>query len=446
MGFISSIFTTYSNYLAWLNGKSHIYHVVLTNTTTLTSQTIKNNPIGITETGKHFERHEVYHGIFTNISLKIDFVNRVGYGGDFIKAEYDTRGIKGTMNADLYKYNPNTNDYDIFYRGKIDFSEESYDFDANENIISVNLIEQGKVNKLLSRDEIDVNLRGYKSIEGLTITPFSDENRTTIFPKVDIPFLADMDVDFSTTDSGTSSDTIDTGALALSIATNQLDDRTQINETTRTKIAYSNTTTEAREVRLKMNGLYNAHIAVTPTNAINTTNIIISGLILNGIDTEYFIQKTINRTNLTTTDNIYYTDELIDGYYIFTVPAGLSLEVFVKIEINVFNTNWNILTHSVDVPLFELVDISEGVPDFAVRCFRMEQALARLDRILTDETVDSRIIYSSVYGGADSEDHTYALNGDGYRDELTNGWQLRGALNRSFITKFRKVFKTFYGT
>ena len=180
MGFISDNFGTYTAYRTWANNQSYLYHYIIYYNST--SEILKFNPGGTTETGIQKIEHETYLGNFTTLSIGLRFAYKSGAGGDILRDDlYKVTGIKSECTIEMYKLNPATNDFDIYFTGLVDFTRGSYTDEVDENgarFITVNLIEQSDVQKFLSRHEIKLTLESNTSVGGSTVTDVSTTDIT----------------------------------------------------------------------------------------------------------------------------------------------------------------------------------------------------------------------------------------------------------------------------
>jgi hypothetical protein len=186
MAFIISNFGTYKAYKDWDKETDREYIVKLTNVNTSVSEIIHDNPNGITKTGFSLTRSEIYHGIFEAVTLSLDFACKTGGGGLLLRSAYNSNGILANVTCQVYKKNPATNDFDILMNYKVDFSESNYT--DNVYFISANLIQQGSVKKLMTRDSLELDITKNVSVDGTTITDISKTN--ILFPGIDIYLMA----------------------------------------------------------------------------------------------------------------------------------------------------------------------------------------------------------------------------------------------------------------
>lgn len=179
MGWINDIFTNFQNYLTWANGTKYLYHVELSYVGD-PDYVLKVNPSGITQTGIEIKTHELYNGKFIKMSLDFTFGYKDGWGGDILRDElYRVYGKKSECGIKILERNKDTNDYDEYFTGIIDFTGQSYTEEIDENgalTIKVDVIESSDIQKLQARDKIKLNLYSNTSIGGTTITDPGDED------------------------------------------------------------------------------------------------------------------------------------------------------------------------------------------------------------------------------------------------------------------------------
>jgi hypothetical protein len=187
MAFIINQFGTYNNYLQWAGGKWYDYIVTLNYEFQEVENYVlplKNLPDGIKEIGKKQEVHSVYKGFLTALTLKLKFSLDPDCGGTELKAFHDVDFVRSDVGCSIYKWDPDTNDFDIWFSGKIDFSPESYSHDYDYNYIEANIIEGGSVAELLASDELEINIEDTTNIFGEAITDITLDEIT--IPPIDI--------------------------------------------------------------------------------------------------------------------------------------------------------------------------------------------------------------------------------------------------------------------
>lgn len=129
---------------------------------------LASEPIGWDDMGIELDRDSDLHGITWIYSAQLKFTKD---GKEYIDKMYQEFGIEAKVNITIKKYNSRTNQYDIYFPGKINF--EVY---KSDDIYAVCNIEQdGFVQKFKNRLDTDVNLLKRKTLSGNTIYPFPDE-------------------------------------------------------------------------------------------------------------------------------------------------------------------------------------------------------------------------------------------------------------------------------
>lgn len=139
-----------------------------------TSLVLGYNPTGIDKIGIVLQRHEVYHSVLRSYTLSLRFLNVThpvnGDGGyNFIKNAYNTNGINAIVECEIKRRNPNTDDYDSFYTGILDFTPNQWTDDRGLFWESA-LIDSSRLQKFISRDENEIDLLANKTIGGTSIT------------------------------------------------------------------------------------------------------------------------------------------------------------------------------------------------------------------------------------------------------------------------------------
>lgn len=185
MPLINSIWTNYNGYLTWSNGRSYRQYITILYWKGY-RYVLDYNPDGISSIGIQRRRHDIYKGFFSSLTLKLKFSLDPGHGGSYLKIAYDDLFVRSDIDIEIYKINVSTNDFDIFYTGKIDFS--TYLHDRDFNYIECSFNEGGDVAEFLANDELIVDVLKTINIFGETIT---DEILDTIeLTPIDIYLVA----------------------------------------------------------------------------------------------------------------------------------------------------------------------------------------------------------------------------------------------------------------
>lgn len=151
-----------------------------------TSLVLGYNPAGIDKIGIVLQRHEVYHSVLRSYTLSLRFLNVThpvnGDGGyNFIKNAYNTNGINAIVECEIKRRNPNTDDYDSFYTGILDFTPNQWTDDRGLFWESA-LIDSSILQKFISRDENKIDITSSKTLDNITIAPatFNNINLTPV--------------------------------------------------------------------------------------------------------------------------------------------------------------------------------------------------------------------------------------------------------------------------
>lgn len=165
------------------------YQYILTYGATIETLTI--NPAGWDKLGITLMRHEVYKSVLRTFTLSLRFANEVGGGYSLIKQAYETDGINAEVSIEIKKRNSNTNDYDAFYTGILDFTPGKFTFDR-ELFVEISIIDSSILQKFISRDENEIDIFASKDLDDNSITPIT-ASEITLTP-VDITLQTIKDI------------------------------------------------------------------------------------------------------------------------------------------------------------------------------------------------------------------------------------------------------------
>ena len=93
---------------------------------------------------KELIRSDKYFGIMTNLSNNLEFY---GNSYEYIKSNYEIRGIKANVRLEKEERNENTDEWEIPYSGNLDFST----YKADKNYIKIKFNESQFFKNIESR-------------------------------------------------------------------------------------------------------------------------------------------------------------------------------------------------------------------------------------------------------------------------------------------------------
>ena len=120
-----------------------------------------NLPLGFDEQRVSITRSPKYYGLFREFSTSLRFVKN---GRDYIQSVYENEGTEQTINIGVYEYQPSPVDkYYLYFAGLIDLS--TYTF--TETYVECDINESSLNRKIVSRDDVKVNVADINSVEGV---------------------------------------------------------------------------------------------------------------------------------------------------------------------------------------------------------------------------------------------------------------------------------------
>lgn len=422
-------------------------YILINNKTSVTKE-ITVGPADWAEvTHRHF-RSVRYGSMLREDTLSLRFVLAGGasdYGGYyFLLDAYEADGIYADITCKRQRLNRSTNAYEERFIGKVDFSEAS-GWSFQEEWAEFKLIDSGKLAKFIARDEIDVNVFGTTSLDGVAITPFVNTYREITAPKVDIPLTVESDKGLFSA-IGTATPSGDYYYFSQDIIINEPGDRVDI-ETGVDKI-YTNTTSSDAIIELTLLSLRSyQEVTYTPTQpppngteyltlyafaSYNETGVQVD------LDTVIVQGDKVGSLSVPET-RIYDTNINETNFASLSVPKG----GWMTAHFTVFNTagfittDYNITNSSIRL---NFIETTLGWPDNQIRGLFANEMALRFIQLYTSETDTSKLLQADILGKSDSEFHAYASTGYFGNEFFFNGWQARQFVDRAINGNFADYF------
>jgi len=108
------------------------------------------------------KRSPTYKGLIRNLSADLKFV-KDGY--EYVQNIYEKEGTEFIINIGIYEYNSTLDKYLLFFAGLLDLSS----YNVNELYVQCDVNESTLARKLMSRDDVAVNLSKTLSIEDVVL-------------------------------------------------------------------------------------------------------------------------------------------------------------------------------------------------------------------------------------------------------------------------------------
>lgn len=124
---------------------------------------LEHDPMGWEEQRVSVTRSPTYYGLFREVSTSLKFVKD---GKDYIQEVYETLGIDAKVFISIYEYVSNIDKYLRFYVGLIDLSTYSFE----ETFIECDISDSDFNRKVMSRDDVGINMEDLTSIGGIDLT------------------------------------------------------------------------------------------------------------------------------------------------------------------------------------------------------------------------------------------------------------------------------------
>jgi hypothetical protein len=465
------------------------YQFILTYSTT--SETLTILPDGWDRLDISFKRNETYHSVFRNFTANtFGFARIDGGGGEFIKDAYDIDSISTIISIVINKRNPQTNDYDLFLSGILDFNpSEGAGIKIERDFVYIGITDNSKLQKFTANDQVNFDLYSTKAIDDVEIQPFEFSPKNINFKPIDIYLKVDSVIkncagDFDIHDSGIGNNsgfTLDPKELTYKIKTtfnNEFSDRLELNETTYSRTIYRNN--NDYPAYLILNSLLDNHtyeyenwvrvrrvksdaLSYAIILAIYDENSILQSYITPFYHQVYPIDYDIGTPEVyNTTVEFQVNMDMLSGLQ-YTIPAGHYLDLYIEFKaVNPENwtspdngyveTSWakrvdtgTVVSGYENLFYFAVIEHTLGWREETSECFFPFEAFTRLIQLGTGQTGITKLFKSTFFGREWSEWLYYSTGyfGEGSLYAITSGINLRHYPTKSIKVNFRDLFKSF---
>lgn len=420
--YFSSSYSIYKAYFGLRFERDYVY--VLVNNDLSTQEIIKQNPGGTKEIGLVLQRSKKYHGINASITLQVDFSKDDYAGGTFLTTAFSNNGIRSDVDCFIYRKNPATNDHDIFYEGKVDFTEKSYSHRPNDRLVRATLHEQGLQNKFLSRDTLKLDITNNIAVDGTTITGVSPVAIT--YKEVDIYLnanAASITLEWAKDYTASQGYTIESYYTNAVEVYNRIGDRLTFVPASSGQI-YTNTSTSDKKIKISIQSGWEAYTNCGASDVINARYRYVvydSG----GTPVQTTTLLTFSNSGEGEKDEFGTVD--VETNYITVEPNGYA-RLYIEVQ-TTYSTLCNLiftsLTGTQDVTVYE---INVSIGDSVHSSYRAPDVMSQLMRKCTGNN-------SSFY--YDSGEVS-----DIYSDYVISGLLLRGFPGKGITLSFEEIFNT----
>lgn len=403
------------------------------------SEVLTVNPAGWDELGLKLVRSEIYHSLMRSLTLSLRFPNVKGGGYDFILNAYESKGINADIGVIIERLNHSTNGYELLYVGKIEIIADR--FTISSSYVEAPIVDGMKQQRLISRDEVELNLFDNRTIDGVELAPIEASEIT--LPPVDIvleaayenvgmrfdgQFLYDDNVVNTTKREGDFKTYIKDSQAVI----NTLGDLISVGTS---ELIFTNNGGAPVKITGSLVGIF----YVTMTDAIlvpfGTVDLKCSTVIdVYNKDNERIYRFGTSRHPISY-DEISFVYSFYDDVNLpfeFELPDGGYIEVYNQIkQEKSFSNTWTTTDNS--VYNFKLVVNTLGLEETTAKCIFPFEAFTRAVQQVTSETNTSKIFASTVF----------SHGGEAANDAILNGLMIRNFPNVPLNVSIRNLFKTF---
>jgi hypothetical protein len=422
------------------------YKFILDNTRTDQLE-LAVNPANWDDIGINMMRSDDYYSILRTFTLPLKFGNYPDSGYDYILNEYNLSGIYANVYIFIFYRNSETNDWVIFYSGKIDFKPPKFNHEM-DLYIEAAIIDNDKLEKLKARHETEFNLLDTTTPDGVTI-PAITNKKTINLP--DIPIILECSAfeARSTINQIISYGNSVTGLLdSWDIQKNMVGDTFAIDSDK----VYVNP--HAETVNVSFFAAFNYEIKATQTTDPSNNGTVdhrvrayiklydSGGTQLN--QQQIYLRTT--RITVNSSGNLIFTyTGATSGQISADVPSG-GYAVFYSetsiIQVSTTHANVSCFTDFKD-GVISITELNPGIGDTTAECYFPDEVFTHLVQLVTSETDTSKLFRADVFGRTDSSYETYSSDGDYSKDAILNGLMIRKFPTPAINVSLKKIFKFF---
>jgi hypothetical protein len=434
------------------------YKHILTNLLTGATKTLDVDPIDYRGMTRLYQRSKTYNGILRTITNPQRFPDvgseREDRGGyHFILNAYEADGVKAQIQYERQKLNNYTHLYENDYIGIINLDAID-NFTREDEFVEVKMADSSKLAKVLSRDEIDVNIFSLESIDGITVQDFSSPYKEITFTPIDIELectftgifargFSASNVNYASVEQGTRGTT----------EINEIGDRIVLSATVDNQTLYENTLEESSEFNLIQLSGYSEHeIDIVLSNQTRqwTYDVYVVcrirnavGGIVPGSSSEVNIMSLSGTGNFNTRTDVDY-----DAFPVTSsdILPGYSYELVLRVDwAHDSGAAGSSITSSINtyITSADSYETTEGEEENQIRGLLAYEFFTRILQLITSETDTSKLLYSDFLGRTDLEFQTYPTNGAGSLLFNTNGFQLRQMTSKAVNADLRNAFMSY---
>lgn len=429
------------------------YQFILDNGTT--QETLTVNPMGWDETGISLLRSDDYYSVLRSFTLPLKYGNVTGSGYDFLLNEYNTYGIYANVLITINYLDSDTNDWVLFYSGKIDFKPPKFSIER-DLYIEAAIVDNDKLEKLKAREETEFNVYDTVTPDGVTI-PAITNKKTVNLP--DIPIL--LEYDSSGHLLAVTNNSITLGATRFGYVNPSPDPNAVSKNSIGSGITidggltvYTNLHDTTVHAYVYVDFIYSFQVYNTADlSNTGTANFRsrVWGKIYNSGGTQlgeklyYDVTTLIDISEYALSERIYYHHGNLTGSFSGDVPANGYIEFYSKHElIAVDSSHMSLLIYDqTGFNQMYISELTEGIGETTTDCFFPDEIFTHLIQLITSETTTSKLFRSELFGRTDSEYETYASDGAISKFATFTGKMCRNFPDEIMNISLKKYFKFF---
>lgn len=405
------------------------------------------NPMNWDEMGITLLRSDDYHSMLRNFTLPLKYGNYPNSGYDYLLAEYNLKGIYASVYIFIFYRVSETNDWALFYSGKIDFKPPKFNIER-DLYIEAAIVDNDKLEKLKAREDTEFNIYDTVTPDGVTIDAITNK-QTINLP--DIPIILEC----SAINARSTVNTIISYGNSVTGVIDSWDiTKNMVGATFELDVAKIYVNPHAETVNVTLFADFNYKIKATqttdPSNNGTVDHRVRSFIKLyDSGGTQLNQQQIYLRTTRITVNSsgslIFTYTGSTSGTISADVPSGGYAEIYTEtsiIQVSTTHANVSCFTDFKE-GVISLVELNPGIGETTTECFFPDEIFTHLIQLITSETDTSKLFRSELFGRTDSEYETYSADGDYSKFATFTGKMCRKFPDEIMNISLKKYFKFF---
>ena len=425
------------------------YKYIITDLDTTDFIEIDNAPDNWAKVETNYSRAQIYGTLLVQDTLALIFVRdgirALDKGGYYLISDaVELRGTKARIQIERKELNAFTNEYNDDFIGLLDLRADS-GFSKIRDKITVKTIDSGKLAKFIARDEMEIDVFGLESIDGVAIPDFPVSSKEILYKAIDLYLAAYTVGSLGFSKVFTSNEIYVTYYNSLIEDIQQLSDRFQANNPLN-NYAYINNKEDDDGVGVTINLITNISGSYEFIFNFGQTSL---GSIRFSIEIGYFNNlsgriETIQLASKTVFRNLptQPTKYVVQGDYLGSIDNDIPLDGTIVIScVSDVEILGDVEIISTINPKVDIIERYDGATDSNVRGMMAHEIISRGIQLITSETDTSKLLMATVLGRPESYFQSYSNTGNLANEFITNGLNIRG-FDKPINISIKNIFKS----